>query len=70
MAKLRPGDEVWTFRCDWCGRGVREVDITETLDGSELCLTCIAQYTDDQDADDGPQPGFISNIDDEERFHL
>ena len=68
MSRLLPGDEIWTFTCDWCGRGVREEDITETLDGAELCTSCILYYEADQDAEDGPQQVFISNINEEERI--
>lgn len=60
---LHSGDEVWTFSCSWCGRAVREDQITTTLDGSELCPSCIDHYDADQDAEDGPVTLFISNID-------
>lgn len=63
---LHPGDEIWAFTCDWCGRGVKEDDITTTLDGSELCPSCIPNYNADQDAEDGPVTVFISNIDRED----
>lgn len=60
---LQPGDELLTFACDWCGRGVSENDITTTLDGSELCPSCINHYDADQDATDGTVTVFLSNID-------
>jgi hypothetical protein len=63
MSKLIRGDESWTFLCSWCGRAVREEDITETLDGSGLCPNCIVHYNADQDEEDGTVMGFISNID-------
>lgn len=68
MSVLIPGDELGTYTCDWCGRAVREDDLTATLDGSEVCPDCISHYTADQDADDGPQTVFISNINEEERI--
>lgn len=63
---LQPGDEVWTFTCNWCGRGVKESDITTTLDGSDLCPSCIQHYDPDKDAQDGSVVVFISNIDRED----
>lgn len=63
MSRLTQGDEIWAFTCSWCGRGVRISDITETLDGSGLCTHCIVHYNADQDEEDGPVAGFISNID-------
>lgn len=66
MTLLQPGDEIWTFTCSWCGRAVREEDITETLDGSGLCPSCIVHYSADQDEPDGTVVTFISNIDKED----
>jgi len=55
--------EIWVIVCYWCGRGVREDDLTETLDGSKLCSSCIVHYMRNEDAEDGPYVQFISNID-------
>jgi len=68
MSLLHQGDEIWTYTCSWCGRAVRETDLTETLDGSELCPSCIVHYNADQDAEDGPFVQFISNINEEEKI--
>lgn len=62
MSRLVQGDANWTFHCSWCGRAVREEDITETLDGSGLCFSCIVHYNPDQDEPDFIV-GYISNID-------
>jgi len=42
--RLEPGDETMATTCDWCGLGTRVEDLTETLDGSEVCLECIQHY--------------------------
>jgi hypothetical protein len=63
---LQPGDEVWTERCDQCGRAVPEGGLTPTLDGTRECDDCIAHYDADQDAD-GDVVVFISNINEEEK---
>lgn len=62
MAKLVQGDEIWAYRCSWCGRGVKIEDITETLDGSGICPACAQHYNPGMDEPDF-QPGYISNID-------
>ncbi|MFL6416801.1 MAG: hypothetical protein ACJ74Y_14150 [Bryobacteraceae bacterium] len=44
MTLLQPGDELCLTTCDWCHKGTREEDLTETLDGSQVCPDCIAHY--------------------------
>jgi len=44
MTLLQPGDELFATTCDWCHRGTRERDLTETLDGSFVCPRCIEHY--------------------------
>jgi hypothetical protein len=44
MALLQPGDELKLTTCDWCHRGTREENLTETLDGSQVCPDCIQHY--------------------------
>jgi hypothetical protein len=44
MTRLQPGDELETVTCDWCRKGTREEDLTETLDGSQVCPDCIQHY--------------------------
>lgn len=44
MTLLQPGDEALATTCDWCHRGTREEDLTETLDGSQVCPECISHY--------------------------
>lgn len=60
--RLTRGDEQNTILCDWCSRGVSVHDITETLDGSQLCPTCVLHYDPGLDEPDYTI-GFISNID-------
>jgi hypothetical protein len=66
MAKLQLGDELNAVTCDWCGRSIPETDITETLDGSEVCPDCISHYHGDEDAPEGNFVMYLSNIDRED----
>lgn len=44
MTRLEPGDEIWLSTCDWCRRGTSSKDLTETLDGSQVCPGCLSHY--------------------------
>lgn len=44
MSLLQPEDELELTTCDWCHKGTREQDLTETLDGAQVCPVCISHY--------------------------
>lgn len=56
MSKMQPGDELELTNCDWCHKGTRDEDLTETLDGALVCPECISHYDSNFDVvtDEGP----------------